>query len=75
MMQTMASREKTILIVASYEKGHEFVRTCKREGWRVVLLTSASLEGQHKWPTDAIDELFYMRDQDKVFDPGFLKAA
>jgi biotin carboxylase len=68
MMRKMASREKTILIVASYEKGHEFVRTCKREGWRVVLMTSASLEGQHKWPMDSIDELFYMRDEAKVWN-------
>lgn len=69
-MRQMPSRQKTILIIASYEKGHEFVRTCKREGWRVVLLTSASLEHEHRWPTECVDELFYMKDQAKVWDPG-----
>lgn len=69
-MRGMSSRQKTILIIASYEKGHEFVRTCKREGWKVVLLTSASLEGQHKWPTECIDELFYMKDEAKVWNPA-----
>lgn len=69
-MPKMSSRQKTILIIASYEKGHEFVRTCKREGWRVVLITSASLEHEHKWPTECVDELFFMKDQAKVWDPA-----
>jgi biotin carboxylase len=66
----MGAKEKTILIIASYEKGHEFVRACKREGWRVVMVTSASLENAHGWPTESIDELYYMRDTQKVWDPA-----
>ncbi len=70
MMRTMPGKDKTILIIASYEKGHEFVRTCKREGYRVILLTSASLEQDHQWPKECIDELFFMRDRAKVWDPA-----
>jgi biotin carboxylase len=53
----------TILCIASYEKGHEFLRQCKRSGARVFLLTSLSLRVTAKWPTDSIDEIFYMPDE------------
>ena len=56
---------KTILCIASYEKGHEFLRQCKRELWRVILLTSKSLEGIANWPTESIDEVFYIPDVKK----------
>ncbi|MCI0416839.1 ATP-grasp domain-containing protein [bacterium] len=56
---------KTILCIASYEKGHEFLRQCKREDWRVILLTSKSLEGVANWPTESIDEVFYIPDVKK----------
>ncbi|NUP05594.1 MAG: ATP-grasp domain-containing protein [Polyangiaceae bacterium] len=65
----METNEKTVLIIASYEKGHDFVRTCKDLGWRVVLVTSESLKNEHSWPTEAIDELFFMHDVDKKWDP------
>lgn len=71
----MSKAEKTILVIASYEKGHDFVRACKDLGWKVVLLTSASLEGEHRWPAEAIDELFYMRDNDKKWDPKETRNA
>jgi biotin carboxylase len=65
------SDSPTILCVASYEKGQEFMRQCKRSGWRVLLLTSLSLKGVAQWPTESLDEIFYMPDVDKkwnVFD-------
>jgi biotin carboxylase len=52
----------TFLCLAGYEKGHEFLRQCKRQGATVVLLTSQSLQNQAKW--DGIDEIFYMPDVD-----------
>jgi hypothetical protein len=52
----------TILCIASYEKGHEFLRQCKREGWRVILLTSKSLEHKANWPRESVDEIFYIPD-------------
>ena len=52
----------TILCLASYEKGHEFLRECKRHGWNVVLLTSESIRQEARFPTESIDEIFYMAD-------------
>ena len=70
MFLRMIQDPKTILVLASYEKGHAFIQSCKEQGARVVLITSACLEGSAKWPTDSIDELFYMRDVDHVWDRG-----
>ena len=53
----------TILCLASYEKGHEFLREAKRQGCVVVLLTSESLKDKADWPVESIDEIFYMPDQ------------
>jgi biotin carboxylase len=52
----------TILCLASYEKGHEFLRECKRHGWNVVLLTSESIRQVARFPTESIDEIYYMPD-------------
>jgi biotin carboxylase len=53
------SRPLTILCVSSYEKGQEFLRTCKSLGCRVLLLTVEKLR-DGDWPRDSIDECFYM---------------
>lgn len=58
----------TILCIASYEKGHAFLEQCKRSGARVFLLTSQSLKDTAKWPKDSIDEIFYMPDDQKVWN-------
>ncbi|MGH9611779.1 MAG: ATP-grasp domain-containing protein, partial [Bryobacteraceae bacterium] len=55
----------TILCLASYEKGHEFLREAKRQGCRVLLLTSLSLKDKARWPRESIDEIFYMEDTDQ----------
>jgi biotin carboxylase len=54
----------TILCLASYEKGADFLRECKQQGWRVLLLTSQSLQNAD-WPRESIDETFYMPDVNK----------
>ena len=51
----------TVLCIASYHKGFEFLRETKRQGCRVVLVTSASLRDA-EWPADSIDEIFYVED-------------
>jgi hypothetical protein len=61
-----AGRPITILCVSSYEKGQEFLRTCKRMGCTVLLLTVEKLRDAD-WPRDSIDELF--------FTPGELPIA
>jgi len=55
----MPERPLTILCVSSYEKGQEFLRTCKRIGCRVLLLTVEKLRNGD-WPREAIDEMFFM---------------
>jgi biotin carboxylase len=56
-----ATRPVTILCVSSYEKGQEFLRTCKGMGCTVLLLTAEKLRNAD-WPRDAIDEMFFMPD-------------
>lgn len=58
----------TILCIASYEKGHDFLRECKRQGCTVILITSESLQYTAHWPMASIDEIFYMPDQDGKWD-------
>jgi biotin carboxylase len=58
------SRPISILCLASYEKGAEFMRECKRQGCRVLLLTSQSI-AKTDWPRDSIDEIFLIPDDNK----------
>jgi len=51
----------TVLCIASYEKGADFIRECKRQGCRVFLATLQSL-ADAPWPKEAIDEMFYLPD-------------
>ncbi|HEY6186648.1 MAG TPA: hypothetical protein VIW80_03145 [Pyrinomonadaceae bacterium] len=62
-----ASTPLTILCLASYEKGAEFLRECKRQNCRVLLLTSKSI-GRDPWPSESIDELFLMHDVNKHWE-------
>jgi biotin carboxylase len=55
------ARAPTILALASYFKGQEFLRECKRLGARVILLTREKL-ADAAWPMDSIDERFLMPD-------------
>ncbi len=51
----------TFLCIASYFKGMEFIRQCKRLGCRVILLTQEKLLDAD-WPRDSIDEIHAMPD-------------
>jgi hypothetical protein len=50
----------TILCIATYRKGDEFLRECRRQGCRVLLLTEEKLRDSD-WPRDSVDEFFYIR--------------
>jgi hypothetical protein len=50
----------TVLCIATYRKGDEFLRECRRQGCRVLLLTDEKLGGSD-WPRDAIDAFYYVR--------------
>ena len=58
---------KTILCLTSYEKGQEFLREAKRQGWNVILLSAVGLELAN-WPRESIDELYFMPNLSKVDD-------
>jgi biotin carboxylase len=55
-------RPLAILCVSSYEKGQEFIRTCKAIGCTVYLLTVEKLRNAD-WPREAIDEMFFMPEE------------
>ena len=59
-------RPLTILAITSYEKGQEFLRACKDQGCRVLLLTVEKFR-DGDWPRESIDEMF--------FAPGELPLA
>jgi biotin carboxylase len=54
----------TVLCLASYHKGFEFLREAKRQGARVLLITSLSLKDD-EWPRDSLDDIFYVPDDKK----------
>jgi biotin carboxylase len=57
----------TILCMSSYEKGQEFLRTCKKEGCCVLLLTVEKLRNAD-WPRESVDEFFYTPEELPVAD-------
>jgi biotin carboxylase len=61
------SRPLAILCVTSYEKGQEFLRTCKAIGCQVFLLTVEKLRDAD-WPREAIDEMFFMPEELPLHD-------
>ena len=56
------------LLISSYFKGVDFIRSCKESGNKVFFLTSIKLK-EEPWPYDCIDEAFYLRENaDGVWD-------
>jgi hypothetical protein len=51
----------TFLCLTGYHKGEAFLKSLKSAGCCVLLVTSEQLKTA-AWPTDCIDEIFYMRD-------------
>ena len=50
----------TLLCIATYLKGHDFLREAHKQGCRVLLLTEEKLRDAD-WPRDAVDAFFYVR--------------
>jgi biotin carboxylase len=53
------SRTLTFLCITTYEKGQEFMRECKRQGCRVLLLTAEKLRDAD-WPRESLVDTFYL---------------
>ncbi len=64
----------TILCLASYEKGFEFLRESKRQGCRVLLLTAPRTDNV-QWPTESIDEKYVLPEVDGRWDRTHLINA
>ncbi len=52
-------RPLTLLCITTYEKGQDFMRECKRQGCRVILLTAEKLRDAD-WPRESLDDTFYL---------------
>lgn len=52
---------KTIVCLASYFKGYDFMDEMKQRGYRVILITSENIRDR-SWPWHAVDEVFYMQE-------------
>jgi len=50
----------TLLCIATYRKGDEFLKECRRQGCRVLLLTDEKLRDSD-WPREAIDAFYFVR--------------
>jgi hypothetical protein len=50
----------TFLCIATYRKGDEFLKQCRRRGCRVLLLTEEKLKDAD-WPRDAVDAFYFVR--------------
>ncbi|HYM77861.1 MAG TPA: ATP-grasp domain-containing protein [Candidatus Dormibacteraeota bacterium] len=61
------ARPLTFLCITTYEKGQEFMRECKRQGCRVILLTAEKLRDAD-WPRESLDETYYLPEEIPVAD-------
>ena len=62
----------TFLCITTYEKGQEFMRECKRQGCRVILLTAEKLRDAD-WPRESLDNIFYLPEEIPI--PDIVKAV
>lgn len=61
------ARPQTVLCITTYEKGQEFMRECKRQGCRVILLTAEKLK-EADWPHESLDDTFYLPAEIAIAD-------
>ena len=59
---TKLTAPPTILCVASFFKGNDFLDECKKQGCKVLLLTLESLLGK-PWVRESIDEVFALPER------------
>ncbi len=64
-MSEKPGRPPTILCLASFFKGNDFIRQCKRQGYRVFLLTRERLR-DGDWARDCIDDYIIIPDKAEI---------
>jgi hypothetical protein len=57
----MENQTLNFLIISTYFKGVDFIKSCKAEGNKVFLLTKKKLEHEG-WPWESIDDVFYVEE-------------
>jgi biotin carboxylase len=72
-MNDSPPRRVNLICVASFFKGNEFLRECRRLGARVVLLTRPKLLGED-WARDALEEVLAVADPEGGAD-AYCEAA
>src|SRR5215468_9033346 len=60
-------RPLSFLCITTYEKSQEFMRECKRNGCRVILVTAEKLRDAD-WPRDSLDETYYLPEEIPLAD-------
>ncbi len=60
-------RPLTFLCITTYEKGQEFMRECKRQGCRVLLLTAEKFRNAD-WPRESLDDTYYLPEEIPLAD-------
>lgn len=58
-MNETQTRPLTLVCLASYFKGGEFIRECKRQGARVILVTREKILHED-WPRESLDDIIAM---------------
>jgi ATP-grasp domain len=66
LMSTTANKP-TIVCLASYFKGADFIRQCHDSGWSVALVTREKVAGEN-WPLESITEMVTVRDDARLED-------
>ncbi|MBK8315155.1 MAG: hypothetical protein IPL01_14550 [Acidobacteria bacterium] len=66
-MTGVRSHPQTILCIVSFYKGHDFIRECRSQGCRVVLMTREKLRNA-EWPLECIDYLIVVPDKSEIED-------
>jgi biotin carboxylase len=61
------SQPLSFLCITTYEKGQEFMRECKRQGCRLLLLTAEKLRDAD-WPRESLDDTFYLPEEIAIAD-------
>lgn len=55
----LTAKPLTVLCITSFEKGQDFMRECKRQGCRVLLLTVEKLRHAN-WPFEVLDDTYHI---------------
>lgn len=72
---THSNDRHTVLCLACYFKGEEFIKEAKRRGSRVILMTTRKLKDE-PWPYEHVDQAIYREETDEHWDlPDLVRSV